>query len=119
MQVLNNTNKLFPYYDRCLVANYNLRYSQSRNNQQDISAWLTVCSHLYNNEYILYLRLLRNIYCIHINIFPTIINIVLKHLHICGLPYGLHYDDILPHFTVQVELYISILFARFFTVLEM
>ena len=61
IKVLNNTNKLFPYYDRCLVANYNLCYSQSRNNQQDISAWLTVCSHLYNNEYILYLRLLRNI----------------------------------------------------------
>ena len=56
IKVLNNTNKLFPYYDRCLVANYNLRYSQSRNNQQDISAWLTVCSHLYKNEYILYLK---------------------------------------------------------------
>ena len=42
-----------------------------------------------------------------------IYNIVLKHLHICGIPYGLHYDDILPHFTVQVELYISILFPRF------
>ena len=97
------------------MANYNLCYSQSQNNQQDISAWLAVCysSHLYNNEYILYLRLLRNIYCIHINFFPTIINIVLKHLHICGLSYSLYYDDILLHFTVHVELDISILFARF------
>ena len=96
IKVSNNTNKLFPYYDRCLVANYKVCYSQSRNNKQDISAWLTVCSHLYNNEYILYLRLLRNIYCNHINLFPTIINIVLKHLHTCiwDLSYGLYYDDI-------------------------
>ena len=68
-----------------------------------------------NREYILYLRLLRNIYCNHINLFPTIINIVLNHLHTCiwDLSYSLYYDDILLHFTVHVELYISILFARF------
>ena len=85
MQVLNNTNKLFPYYDRYFVANYNLRYSQSRNNQQDISAWLTVCSHLYKNEYILYLRLLRNSYCIHINLFPTIIIYIYYIVHVKNL----------------------------------